>query len=141
MQRARDPLGSPEAGSTDLAALPDPAGKDVIDPLIEGRTFVGQVGLVTTGQAAFGWCESGPGVGEPGACQDLVHRGARHVVQVADDDVRYLEGVDTKVPDGETVSIIPNHCCVVTNMMDEVYAARNGVVEAVYPVAARGKVR
>ena len=28
-------------------------------------------------------------------------------VFVADDDVRYLEGVETKVPDGETVSIIP----------------------------------
>ncbi len=28
-------------------------------------------------------------------------------VFVADDDVRYLEGLDTKVPDGETVSIIP----------------------------------
>ena len=42
---------------------------------------------------------------------------------------------------GETISVIPNHCCVVTNMMDEVYAARKGKVEAVYPVAARGKVR
>jgi D-serine deaminase-like pyridoxal phosphate-dependent protein len=48
----------------------------------------------------------------------------------------------TKKPKiGETISVIPNHCCVVTNMMDEVYAARNGVVEAIYPVAARGKVR
>jgi MoaD family protein len=28
-------------------------------------------------------------------------------VFVADDDVRFLEGVDTKVPDGETVSIVP----------------------------------
>jgi molybdopterin synthase sulfur carrier subunit len=28
-------------------------------------------------------------------------------VFVADDDVRYLDGVDTKVPDGDTVSIIP----------------------------------
>lgn len=28
-------------------------------------------------------------------------------VFVADDDVRYLDGIDTKVPDGETVSIIP----------------------------------
>jgi molybdopterin synthase sulfur carrier subunit len=28
-------------------------------------------------------------------------------VFVADDDVRYLDGVDTAVPDGETVSIIP----------------------------------
>ena len=42
---------------------------------------------------------------------------------------------------GEAVSIIPNHCCVVTNMMDEIYAARKGKVEAVYPVVARGKVR
>ena len=32
-------------------------------------------------------------------------------VFVADDDVRYLEGVDTKVPDGETVSIIPAVAC------------------------------
>ncbi|QGG96458.1 ubiquitin-like small modifier protein 1 [Actinomarinicola tropica] len=28
-------------------------------------------------------------------------------VFVADDDVRFLDGLDTKVPDGETVSIIP----------------------------------
>jgi sulfur-carrier protein len=28
-------------------------------------------------------------------------------VFVADDDVRFLEGLDTAVPDGETVSIIP----------------------------------
>ncbi len=26
---------------------------------------------------------------------------------VADDDVRFLQGLDTPVPDGETVSIIP----------------------------------
>jgi len=26
---------------------------------------------------------------------------------VADDDVRYLDGLDTPVPDGETVSIMP----------------------------------
>ena len=28
-------------------------------------------------------------------------------VFVADDDVRFLDGLDTKVPDGETVAIIP----------------------------------
>jgi molybdopterin converting factor small subunit len=28
-------------------------------------------------------------------------------VFVADDDVRFMDGVDTPVPDGETVSIIP----------------------------------
>ena len=28
-------------------------------------------------------------------------------VFVDDDDVRYLDGLDTEVPDGQTVSIIP----------------------------------
>jgi D-serine deaminase-like pyridoxal phosphate-dependent protein len=42
---------------------------------------------------------------------------------------------------GEVVSVIPNHCCVVTNMVDEVYGVRGGKVEVVWPVAARGKVR
>ena len=48
----------------------------------------------------------------------------------------------TKKPQvGEVVSVIPNHCCVVTNMMDEIYGVRGGKVEVVWPVAARGKVR
>lgn len=42
---------------------------------------------------------------------------------------------------GDVVHVIPNHCCVVTNMMDEVYGVRNGEVEVAWPVAARGKVR
>ena len=42
---------------------------------------------------------------------------------------------------GDVVSVVPNHCCVVTNMVDEVYAMRGGAVEMVWPVAARGKVR
>lgn len=42
---------------------------------------------------------------------------------------------------GEVVSVIPNHCCVVTNMMDEIFGVRGGKVEVVWPVAARGKVR
>jgi D-serine deaminase-like pyridoxal phosphate-dependent protein len=42
---------------------------------------------------------------------------------------------------GEVISIVPNHCCVVSNMVDEVYGLRDGKVETVWPVAARGKVR
>lgn len=42
---------------------------------------------------------------------------------------------------GDVVSVIPNHCCVVSNMVDEVYGIRSGEVEVVWPVAARGKVR
>ena len=42
---------------------------------------------------------------------------------------------------GDVVEVIPNHCCVVSNMVDEVYGVRDGRVEVVWPVAARGKVR
>ncbi len=42
---------------------------------------------------------------------------------------------------GEVVSVVPNHCCVVTNMVDEVYGIRHGKVEVVWPVAARGRVQ
>ena len=42
---------------------------------------------------------------------------------------------------GDVVNVVPNHCCVVSNMVDEVYAMRDGAVESVWPVAASGKVR
>ena len=42
---------------------------------------------------------------------------------------------------GEVVNVVPNHCCVVTNMVDEIYGVRNGRVEVVWPVAARGRVQ
>ncbi len=42
---------------------------------------------------------------------------------------------------GDVVQVVPNHCCVVTNMVDELYGARRDEVEVVWPVAARGRVR
>jgi D-serine deaminase-like pyridoxal phosphate-dependent protein len=42
---------------------------------------------------------------------------------------------------GEVVRIIPNHCCVVSNMVDEVFGIRNGKVEVEWAVAARGATR
>jgi D-serine deaminase-like pyridoxal phosphate-dependent protein len=42
---------------------------------------------------------------------------------------------------GEVVNIIPNHTCVVSNMVDEVYGVRGDLVEITWPVAARGKVQ
>jgi D-serine deaminase-like pyridoxal phosphate-dependent protein len=42
---------------------------------------------------------------------------------------------------GNIVHVVPNHCCVVTNMVDEVYGVRGDAVEVVWPVAARGAVR
>lgn len=42
---------------------------------------------------------------------------------------------------GERVSIIPNHCCMVSNLFDEVVGARRNEVEVIWQVAARGTVR
>lgn len=42
---------------------------------------------------------------------------------------------------GEIVTVIPNHCCPVVNLTDELIGLRGGVVEVVWPVSARGRVR
>jgi D-serine deaminase-like pyridoxal phosphate-dependent protein len=42
---------------------------------------------------------------------------------------------------GDVVSVVPNHCCVVSNMVDELYGVRAGKVEETWRVAARGAVR
>src|SRR5882672_1960116 len=52
-----------------------------------------------------------------------------------------LSGCRARPAIGEVVEVVPNHCCVVSNMVDEVYGVRDGKVEAVWPVAARGEVR
>lgn len=46
----------------------------------------------------------------------------------------------TRKPEiGERVIILPNHCCPVSNLFDCVQGVRDGQVEVVWPVAARGK--
>jgi D-serine deaminase-like pyridoxal phosphate-dependent protein len=42
---------------------------------------------------------------------------------------------------GERVRILPNHVCVVTNLHDAVAVSRDGMVEGIWPVAARGLTR
>jgi len=52
-----------------------------------------------------------------------------------------LSACKSKPKVGDVINIVPNHCCVVSNMMDEVYGVRGGKVEVTWPVAARGMVR
>jgi D-serine deaminase-like pyridoxal phosphate-dependent protein len=42
---------------------------------------------------------------------------------------------------GDVVRIVPNHVCVVVNMLDEVVMVRGEEIVGVLPVAARGKLR
>lgn len=41
---------------------------------------------------------------------------------------------------GDKLRIIPNHVCVVTNMVDALYVLRGGQVAGIWPVPARGKL-
>jgi D-serine deaminase-like pyridoxal phosphate-dependent protein len=48
---------------------------------------------------------------------------------------------NTRPKVGDVVRIVPNHVCVVVNMMDEVVMVRGDEIVSVLPVAARGKLR
>ncbi|MBV8699330.1 MAG: D-TA family PLP-dependent enzyme [Bradyrhizobium sp.] len=48
---------------------------------------------------------------------------------------------NTRPKVGDVVRIVPNHVCVVVNMMDEVVMVRGDEIIGVLPVAARGKLR
>jgi D-serine deaminase-like pyridoxal phosphate-dependent protein len=51
---------------------------------------------------------------------------------------RDLDG-NTDLHVGDSVEVFPGHCCAAANLHDEVYAVRDGTVEAVWRVTARGK--
>jgi D-serine deaminase-like pyridoxal phosphate-dependent protein len=53
--------------------------------------------------------------------------------------VAVAEGESFRV--GERVTLLPNHACVVANLHDRLVGASGGRVEALLPVAARGRVR
>jgi D-serine deaminase-like pyridoxal phosphate-dependent protein len=42
---------------------------------------------------------------------------------------------------GERLRVLPNHVCTAVNMHDYLYGVRNGEVEKVWEIAARGKVQ
>jgi MoaD family protein len=73
--------------------------------LTGGKSEV-EVEAETVGEVVQALEQAHPGfadrlVGEDGKLRRFVN------VFLADDDVRFLDGLDTKVPDGETVSILP----------------------------------
>ena len=51
------------------------------------------------------------------------------------------QGPDTDVSltPGDKIEILPTHCCTTVNLHDRYYGIRNGIVESVWDIAARGK--
>ena len=52
-----------------------------------------------------------------------------------------FSGCPEKPAIGDRVTVIPNHCCPVTNLFNEIVAVRDGIVETIWPVAARGALQ
>lgn len=48
---------------------------------------------------------------------------------------------ESEIKVGDKVQLIPSHCCTTVNLHDRYYCMRDGIVEATWDVAARGKTR
>ena len=53
--------------------------------------------------------------------------------------LRYEDDASRTYRAGEKLELIVSHCDPVVNLYDQMYAVRNGRVEAVWPIAARGR--
>ena len=53
--------------------------------------------------------------------------------------IRYGDDASRTYAVGDKLELIVSHCDPVVNLYDQMYAARNGIVEAVWAVAARGR--
>jgi len=51
----------------------------------------------------------------------------------------HLKVTDAKLRAGDKIELIPTHCCTISNLHDSFHCMRNGELEAVWRVAARGR--
>jgi D-serine deaminase-like pyridoxal phosphate-dependent protein len=90
--------------------------------------------LIDAGSKTF---SSDPTVG-PGTFGHFV--GRRWTMRKMNEEHGYVEiGGPARV--GEKIWVVPSHVCSTVNLHDEVWYGRNGRVDGVWKVAARGKVR
>ncbi|MGH6779817.1 MAG: D-TA family PLP-dependent enzyme [Bradyrhizobium sp.] len=84
---------------------------------------------------------SDPGGGLDGFGLILEHPEARIARLAEEHGFLDLTRSNTRPNVGDVVRIVPNHVCVVVNMMDEVVMVRGEDIIGTFPVAARGKLR
>ncbi len=53
--------------------------------------------------------------------------------------VGQVSETDVSLTPGDKIEILPTHCCTTVNLHDRYYGIRNGIVESVWDIAARGK--
>jgi D-serine deaminase-like pyridoxal phosphate-dependent protein len=81
-----------------------------------------------------------PGGGLDGFGLILAHPQARIKAFAEEHGFLDLTACNERPKVGDVVRIVPNHVCVVVNMVDQMIAVRGGEVVDVIPVAARGKL-
>lgn len=52
-----------------------------------------------------------------------------------------VSDVNVSLTPGDKIEILPSHCCTTVNLHDRYYGIRNGIVESVWEIAARGKAQ
>lgn len=82
--------------------------------------------------------EAGPRAGQAGYGELVRHPGVTIAVLMEE---HALCDADGTLCVGDRVAIVPNHVCTCVNLHDELYGVRDGIVEAVLPLIARGAVR
>ncbi|WP_426127486.1 D-TA family PLP-dependent enzyme [Pararhizobium sp. PWRC1-1] len=60
--------------------------------------------------------------------------------QLSEEHGRLVSQMPINLKVGDRLRIVPNHACVVTNMVDAVTIVEQGEISAVWPVAARGRI-
>ena len=83
---------------------------------------------------------SDPGGGLDGFGLILEHPQARIKAFAEEHGFLDLTACNERPKVGDVVRVVPNHVCVVVNMVDQMIAVRGGEVVDVIPVAARGKI-
>ena len=53
--------------------------------------------------------------------------------------VGQVSDTNVSLTPGDKLEILPTHCCTTVNLHDRYYGIRNGIVESVWDIAARGK--
>ncbi|MEM7377853.1 MAG: alanine racemase [Pseudomonadota bacterium] len=83
---------------------------------------------------------SDTGGGLDGHGEILEHPGARIHKFAEEHGFLDLSACNDKPAVGDVVRVVPNHVCVVVNMLDQLVAVRGDEIVDVIPVAARGKL-
>jgi D-serine deaminase-like pyridoxal phosphate-dependent protein len=64
--------------------------------------------------------------------------GAKLTSLAEEHGIIHLEEPNERIAVGDKIELIVSHCCTTINLHDRYFAMRNGCLEAVWPIAARG---